>query len=278
MIASWVFSKITHSDGLFQTFFLLLNDGLLVLKLTVWPRYSIRSKMRELGVAASAMEKRGDLNREIEVTNQKLRQLKARIAKLQKWLKEEQENTEPPTLADYIQGILSRRAREGKSQVSQSIYNLKDAAKMLNFLQANNIMDMAGLDEKFKSMIGEQLDIQHKLKPIDRRLGTLKKHIEQAEIYFKYKGKKRLTEAEQILFTAAHDYLKGVMNGKTALPVKAWKAEYAKLTAERETLNRRYLALKNEVKEAEQIRKSVYSILRQEQREQQPRRAQDMER
>ena len=278
MIASWVFSKITHSDGLFHTFFLLLNDGLLVLKLTVWPRYSIRSKMRELGVAASAMEKRGDLNREIEVTNQKLRQLKARIAKLQKWLKEEQENTEPPTLADYIQGILSRRAREGKSQVSQSIYNLKDAAKMLNFLQANNIMDMTGLDEKFKSMIGEQLDIQHKLKPIDRRLGALEKHIEQAEIYFKYKGKKRLTEAEQILFTAAHDYLKGVMNGKTALPVKAWKAEYAKLTAERETLNRRYLALKGEVKEAEQIRRSVYNILRQEQREQQPRRAQDMER
>ena len=237
-----------------------------------------------LGVAASAMEKRGirtergDLNREIEVTNQKLRQLKARIAKLQKWLKEEQENTEPPTLADYIQGILSRRAREGKSQVSQSLYNLKDAAKMLNFLQANNIMDMAGLDEKFKSMIGEQLDIQHKLKPVDRRLGTLKKHIEQADIYFKYKGKKPLTEAEQILFTAAHDYLKGVMNGKTALPVKAWKAEYAKLTAERKTLNQRYLALKGEVKEAEQIRKSVYNILRQEQREQQPRRAQDVER
>ena len=77
---------------------------------------------------------------------------------------------------------------------------------------------------------------------------------------------------------AAHDYLKGVMNGKTALPVKAWKAEYAKLTAERKTLNQRYLALKGEVKEAEQIRKSIYSILRQEQREQQPRRAQDMER
>ncbi|MCI8812991.1 MAG: MobA/MobL family protein, partial [Oscillibacter sp.] len=42
-----------------------------------------------LGVAASAMDKRGirtergDLNREIEVTNQKLRQLKARISKLQ---------------------------------------------------------------------------------------------------------------------------------------------------------------------------------------------------
>ncbi len=66
---------------------------------------------------------------------------------------------------------------------------------MLNFLQTNNIMDMTGLDEKFKSMIGEQLDIQGKLKPVERRLATLKKHLEQADIYFKCKGKKPLTEA-----------------------------------------------------------------------------------
>ncbi len=209
---------------------------------------------------------RVDLNREIEVINQKLRQLKARISKLQNWLKEESENTEPPTLADYIQGILSRKAQAGKSGYSQSLYNLKDAAKMLNFLQANNIMDMTGLDEKFKTMIGEQLDIQGKLKPVERRLATLKKHLEQVDIYFKYKGKKPLTEAEQILFTTAKDYLKGVMNGKTTIPTKAWKEEYTKLTAERKTLNQRYLALKEEVKEAEKIRKSVYSILRQEQR------------
>jgi len=85
--------------------------------------------------------------------------------------------------------------------------------------------------------------------------------------YRNFKGKKSLTEAEQILFTATKDYLKGMMNGKTTIPAKAWKTEYAKLTAERKTLNQRYLALKEEVKEAEQIRKSVYSILRQEQRE-----------
>ena len=62
---------------------------------------------------------------------------------------------------------------------------------------------MTGLDEKFKTMIGEQLDIQGKQKPVERRLGTLKKHIEQANIYFKYKRKKPLTEAEQILLTVA---------------------------------------------------------------------------
>ena len=54
-------------------------------------------------------------------------------------------------------------------------------------------------------------------------------------------------------------------NGKTAIPAKAWKAEYAKRTAERKTLTQRYLSRKEEVKEARQIRKSVYSILRQEQ-------------
>ncbi len=107
---------------------------------------------------------------------------------------------------------------------------------------------------------------------------TLKKHLEQADIYFKCKGKKLLTEAEQILFTTAKDYLKGVMNGKTTIPTKTWKEEYTKLTAERKTLKQRYLALKEEVKEAEKIRKSGYSILRQEQREQQTYRKQDMER
>ena len=148
---------------------------------------------------------------------------------------------------------------------------------MLNFLQQNQIMDMAGLDEKFKSMIGEQVDIRDELKPIDRRMAALKKHIGQADIYLKYKGKKALTDSEQTLFTAANNYLKGVMNGKTTLPTRAWKAEYAELTDKRKILNQRYVTLKNEVREAEQIRKSVYSILRQEQREQQTRRAQDME-
>jgi hypothetical protein len=57
-----------------------------------------------------------------------------------------------------------------------------------------------------------------------------------------------------------------------------WKEEYTKLTAERKALNQRDLALKEEVKEADKIRKSVYSILRQEQREQPPHRKQDMER
>ena len=70
----------------------------------------------------------------------------------------------------------------------------------------------------------------------------------------------------------------GVRNGKTAIQTKAWKTEYAKLTAERKTLNGRYLTSERGREKAGQIRKSVYSILRQEQREHTPRRTQDMER
>lgn len=84
-------------------------------------------------------------------------------------------------------------------------------------------MNMDGLNKKFSSMLDEQMDIRDKLKPIERRLPILKKHMEQANIYFKHKGKKELSEADQ-------------------------------------------------------IRKSVYSILRQEQREQQPCKAQNMDR
>ena len=237
-----------------------------------------------LGVSAFQMERRGirtergNINREIEISNQKLRQLRARISKLQDWLKEETANTKPPTLADYIQDILSRKARVGKSSYSQSLNNLKDAANMLNFLTRNHIMDMAGLNEKFKSMIGEQMDIRDKLKPIDRRLNTLKKHIEQADIYLKYKGKEEMTESEKILFTAAGNYLKGVMNGRTTLPTKAWKSEYAKLTAERNGLKPKVsFAQKTRVRETEQIRKNVYNILRQEQREPQAQKARDRE-
>ena len=83
------------------------------------------------------------------------------------------------------------------------------------------------------------------------------------------------------MYEAAEKYLRGVLqerfDDKKLPPVTKWKAEVVRLTAERSKLNQRYYALKDEIKEAEQIRKSVYSIVNAERREQQPRRAQDME-
>ena len=252
-----------------------------------------------LGVAAHQMEQRGirtergNINREIEVTNQKLRQLKARISKLQTWIEEESKNEEPPTLADVISNILSRRENEGQSRHYNSINNLKAAAKVLNFLTENKITDMADLEQKVKAMYGRQFDIRDELKPVERRIKTLDEHIKQADIYLKYKGVNRRykeqkpkskeqffenNRMELTLFQAADNYLKGVMNGKTTLPTKAWKAEHEKLTTDKKRLNHEYVSLKSEVDKVYKIQRSVGDIMREEQRSQTQQRAKRVER
>ena len=83
------------------------------------------------------------------------------------------------------------------------------------------------------------------------------------------------------MYDNAEKYLKGVLqthfDPKKLPPIAKWKAEIEKLTAERSGLNQQYNTLKDEVKEAEQIRKSVYSIMRQEQRERGQQKTQDVE-
>ena len=64
-----------------------------------------------LDVAAFAMEKRGivtergNINREIDEANKRSRQIKARIRKLEDWVKTE--NTAPPTLFDVFSEIIN---------------------------------------------------------------------------------------------------------------------------------------------------------------------------
>jgi hypothetical protein len=271
-----------------------------------------------MGAAASQMERRGirtergNINREIEITNKELRQLKARIAKLQTWLKEEMESTETPTLADVFENILKRR-----QGYYSSTSGLKAAANILNFLTANKIMDMAGLDDKFKSMIDRQLAMNDKLKKVNRRLKTLDEHIEQGEkckayrgyksqydklyaeyetlnkstgLFAKGKAQKALAaanayyethRAEITLYEAAERYMKDVLQGhfdpKKLPPVTKWKTEREKLTAEKQQLNREFAALKADTDAASKIRSSVHDIMSEERRERQPRRAQGME-
>ena len=80
-----------------------------------------------------------------------------------------------------------------------------------------------------------------------------------------------------------HQFKHGFLFGFTSTRRKYFLFTYIgmleqKLTAERKKLSRRYSALKDEVKEAEQIRKGVYSILREENRKEQPTHKQDLER
>jgi len=231
-----------------------------------------------LGVAASQMERRGiatekgNLNREIGVTNQKLRRLKARMVKLQNWLKEETAKAEQPTLADVITNMLEH----SDASQSEKIMKLKAAANMLIFLQENDIMDMADLNKKVRSMMDKQSVIKDELKPIDRRLKTLNEHIQQSENYFGfrdiYNEYKKLKPKKQTAFYEAHrreitlyesakSYLSGAMNGKTQIPTGKWRDERKEKAAAKEQLNREYDVLKNEISQVERIKMNVYDIM-----------------
>ena len=247
-----------------------------------------------MGVAACRMEKkgirteRGNQNRKINSFNNELRQLKARLNKLDEWLKAETAKPEaekPPTLYEVINNILSRQSVT-KLNFYQSVNNLKASAKMMNFLSENSITDYDDLVNKLHSMIGKQRDIANEIKPIERRLKTLDVHIQKADDYFEYKPiyeeyegikrpKKKQAFAykydyEMKMYNSAKTYIDDVMNGKRPIPRKAWRKERENLTAEKDRLYQDYYTLKNEVKEIEQIKKSVYEILKLEERERQP--------
>jgi hypothetical protein len=263
-----------------------------------------------LGVAAAQMEhkgirtERGNSNREIEVTNKELRQIKARLDKLNTWLKEEMENDEPPTLRDVVFNILKGREQTGQQSQSQKLYNLKAAANIHAFLMQHDITDMAGLDGKLKGMIGKQDSIRAKLKKNQRRKTTLDEHIRHGGNYKAYRGKKAQYEklyaeyraikkaggflserkAQKALdaandyhetyrpqiamYDSAVEYLQKVMQGhfdpKKLPPMKKWEAERGELAAERAELNREYATLKTETAAVEKIRKNVQEIISEE--------------
>jgi len=260
-----------------------------------------------LGMAASQMERkgirteRGDINREIEVSNKLLRQLKARHAKLQTWLKEEMQKPESSPLADMIQRGAERRG---------GVYGLND---MLALINDNDIMDIADLDEHFKGMIHERESIGNALKPIDRKIAELDEHIKQSGIYQQYhsykvkydklntehktlakakgfgaerKAQKALDTAnayhennrmEITLCTAAERHLKANKNSEGKIPLPTWKAEREKLTAERNKVNQRYQKLKADTAKVERIRSNIYSVTSAERRREQPQRSHGME-
>ena len=207
-------------------------------------------------------------------------------------LTEEAVNTEPPTLADVIQGILERR-EQGQSGRYLATGNPKSVAKMLAFLKENNITDMAGLGEKVKSMFAKQAKIRGDLKFIEQRMKTLDENIQQdgiylahKEFYAEYKALKPRKQpkfyeehrTDWMTFEAAARYPKGVMNGQTTLPTSTWSKERNELAAERSRLNREYGLLKGEVAEVWQIQRGIHDIVRAENRRAQPQRARGMER
>ena len=234
-----------------------------------------------LGVAASQMERRGirtergNINREIIVTNQQMGQLRARIRKVKTWLYA-QPLSNPPTMVSMMSHIADAQNLNTRWK---KISNLKTQAHVLIFLQQNHITDMEQLVDKVTQISEDFKDISDKIRKVDRRLDTLNTHLTHSEnlkqhraVYKKYQQldpKKRGAfydkHFEEIrLYESAKKYLDVVMNGRKEIPIKAWQAEQATLITERFSLCEDYYRLKDDTRSVEILRKGAESIINKE--------------
>jgi len=271
-----------------------------------------------LGVAAHQMEQkgiatdRGNHNRQVAITNNEIKQTKARIRNVKNWLYA-QPLTNAPSMIDIMGGVAKGKDMERQWQ---RIKNLQTSAKVLNFLTSNNITDMDEFSNKVVRIHERLGEVAGEIQKAERRLGTLAEHLAHAEnihqhksIYQKYKSlapktdpaalgsinpftKSRATKeheaatnkqeayydkhAEEIqAYQHAKQHFDNVMNGRKDLSIKEWQDEQKKLLAKRYALCDEFYRLKGEIPNVEAIRRSVESLIR-EDTQRTPARAQEM--
>jgi hypothetical protein len=231
-----------------------------------------------LGVAASRMERKGirtelgDRNRAIAVTNQELRQLRARLNKVTNWLYA-QPLADAPTLIDMMNGAAGGERLNSRWR---KIAALQTQANVLVFLQQNGVASVERLGETVTQMHRQLYDLANTVKSAERRLTTLKQHLTQADIrkrhmavYKKYRQldpKKRGAYAEKHgeeieKYEAAARYLKDHLNGREKIPEKEWRAEYDSLLTERYANVEKYYKLKDDVRNVEILRRSAEKMM-----------------
>ena len=240
-----------------------------------------------LGPEATWMERRGirtergDNNRDIIITNKELAQLKARINKLKKWLYS-QPLHDAPLMSDVLKSIADSQQLASRAK---KIANLKALANVVNFLKENNISSIDQLTDKVASMHQQRYDLAGTVKKQERRISTLDKHIEQAELnkrtlpiyrqYISLDPKKQATFKERYAaeirqYEESHQYLTAVLNGRTKVPEKEWRAERDQLLRERYELVEQYYELKEDVRNTETLCRHAGKLMTTGEQEQAP--------
>jgi hypothetical protein len=257
-----------------------------------------------LGVAVIQMEARGivtdrgNINREIAITNNEIRQLRARANRVKIWLDENKANT-PPPLYDVFMEIAN--APTGTTPYDK-VKHVQLMAKTLLFIQQNSISDLLSLADKVSAIQRNCTDAYERKKKIERRVTTLDKHTEQCKnfttnrsiklaydkikteaeaaekstgLFAKSKAEKarkaaqdfyydRTTEIET--YKAAEKYLKDVLQKRydpklIFAQAKKWSAERKTCKQELGGINTEYGIYKRDVESAEDIKRFAVKLL-----------------
>ena len=151
---------------------------------------------------------------------------------------------------------------------------LKEAARTLNYLTENNLLQYADLEKKVEDVHGSYDRTGKELKGVEARLREVQTLIKNISNYQRLKpvydafqkakdkpGFKAKHEAELVIFEAARSTLLA-MQGDEKLPsLKTLQAEQQRLLEEQQRLYDERAKLKKEVKQIETIRSNVDAFL-----------------
>ena len=151
---------------------------------------------------------------------------------------------------------------------------LKEAARTLNYLTENNLLQYADLEKKVEDVHSSYDRTGKELKGVEARLREVQPLIKNISNYQRLKpvydafqkakdkpGFKAKHEAELVIFEAARSTLLA-MQGDEKLPsLKTLQAEQAQLFEEQERLYAERNRLKKEVKQIETIKSNVDTVL-----------------
>lgn len=169
----------------------------------------------------------------------------------------------------------SIKAQESKGYEHWTkINNLKEAAKTLNYLTENNLLQYADLEAKAEDIhssydrTGKELkDVEGRLReiqPLIKNIGNYQRLKPVYEAYQKAKDKTAFRakhEAELVIFEAARSTLLAVQGDGKLPSLKALQAEQERLTEEQQRLYDERAKLKKEAKQIDTIKANVDSYL-----------------
>lgn len=151
---------------------------------------------------------------------------------------------------------------------------LKEAARTLNYLTENNLLQYADLEKKVEDVHGSYARTGKELKGVEARLREVQPLIKNISNYQRLKpvydafqkakdkpGFKAKHEAELVIFEAARSTLLAMQGDEKLTSLKTLQAEQQRLLEEQQRLYDERAKLKKEVKQIETIRSNVDAFL-----------------
>ena len=207
--------------------------------------------------------------------NKLLKELKARITRIYNWTKEQAQAEQPQDGGSLVTRLYEAQAEVNRNKAryrSGRIKALQENAKLLAFLQGNGIASMQELYEKVTAMNKDYYDLRGQIVRAERRLAVLDERLEMCAQYDRCKAvrqkldkvKPRKREqyqqehrAKLADFEAAERFLKDLKASGEAITPKAWRAEAAKLTMQKNFDYQKMRDMRDEIKGVENLRKAA---------------------